>query len=121
METLKKDKIEKQNKADKELLQHLFSEWENWVGTESNFKISSVWDEKNNNFLLLSTGWDNYKRIHSVFIHVELREGKFCIEADQTSNGFACDLVDNGIPKERIVLAFKHPELRQYSEYAEAA
>jgi hypothetical protein len=115
METLGK------NAQDRALLKKLFEEWENRPHSESSFQISTVWDEKNNKYLLLMVGWDGYKRVHNVLLHIELRKGKFCIEADQTPHGFACDLVDNGVPKDRIVLAFKHPELRSYSDYAEAA
>jgi hypothetical protein len=115
METLNKEK------EDINILKGLFEEWQKWPSTESYFEISKVWDEKNHIYMLLLVGWEGYKRIYSVFLHVEIRNQKFWIEHDQTPNGFACDLVDNGISKDRIVLAFKHPELRVYSEYAEAA
>ena len=49
------------------------------------------------------------------------RDGKFWIEADHTPDGFALDLEAAGIPKDRIVLAFKHPELWRFSEYSKAA
>ena len=39
---------------------------------------------------------------------------------DGTEHGIAVDLTAAGIPKEYIVLGFREPELRQYTEYAVA-
>jgi hypothetical protein len=51
-------------------------------------------------------------------MHVDIRDGKFWIEHDGTEYGIANELVDAGVPKEHIVLAFHEPELRQYTEFA---
>ena len=45
---------------------------------------------------------------------------EFWIQRDGTEYGIAQELVDAGIPKERIVLAFKSPELRKLTEFAVA-
>lgn len=106
--------------ADRHVLQTLFTQWQQWPKLAS-FKVVPVWDETNDRYLLLTVGWDGYRREHGVLVHIELRNGLFCIEADNTSDGFALDLEAAGIPKNRILLAFKHPELRRFSEYAQAA
>ena len=111
METLERDR---------QILRTLFHEWQEWP-RQAAFKVIPVWDETDNRYLLLTVGWDGYKREHSVLVHLELRDGLFWIEADQTPEGFALDLEAAGIPKGRIVLAFKHPELRRLSDYAQAA
>jgi XisI protein len=39
---------------------------------------------------------------------------------DGTEYGIATELVKSGIPKDHIVLGFRPPEVRQYTEYASA-
>ncbi|MBV7334508.1 XisI protein [Chloroflexi bacterium TSY] len=46
--------------------------------------------------------------------------GKIWIEIDWTEEGIATELVAAGVPKEDIVLAFHHPSMRQYTEFAVA-
>ncbi|MBC8101068.1 MAG: XisI protein [Cytophagales bacterium] len=53
-------------------------------------------------------------------MHIELRGGKFWIEYDGTEDGVATDLLEAGIPKDRIVLAFQPPGRHQFSEFAMA-
>jgi hypothetical protein len=42
------------------------------------------------------------------------------IQRDDTEDGIAYELEDAGIPKTSIVLGFKQPEVRQYTDYAVA-
>ena len=44
--------------------------------------------------------------------------GKIWIQKDETEEGIATDLEKHGVPKDKIVLAFKSPALRKYTEYA---
>ena len=52
-------------------------------------------------------------------MHVELRDGKFWVQQDGTQDGIAMDLVNAGVPKERIVLAF--PRLSRWKDTEFAA
>ena len=63
-------------------------------------------------------GWDKDERIKSVMIHIRLKAGKIWIEEDWTEDGVATDLLDRGILKEEVVLAFHPPQVRQYTEFA---
>ncbi|MDZ7959013.1 MAG: XisI protein [Aulosira sp. DedQUE10] len=74
--------------------------------------------EDHNNYLLITLGWQNYKRVHGCLIHIEIINNKVWIHRDGTEDGIANDLLASGIPKADIVLAFHHPEVRQYTEYA---
>jgi hypothetical protein len=42
------------------------------------------------------------------------------IQRDGTEHGIATDLLDAGVPKEHIVLGFKPPEVRKYTDFAVA-
>jgi hypothetical protein len=103
---------------DRDLLHRLFADWQQWPGREAKFKVVPVIDTETDQYLLLTVGWDGYRRIYGVLVHVLLRDGKFWIEEDNTKEGFATDLLDAGVPKERIVLSFQHPERRKWGEFA---
>jgi len=75
-------------------------------------------DEAKGHFELIQTGWINKHRVHGPVLHIDIRSDKVWIQHDGTSDGVAKQLVAAGIPKDRIVLAFKSPELRKYTEYA---
>ena len=77
-------------------------------------------DETNDNYLWMNLGWKNGKRINKPTVHVRLYQGKIWIEEDWTGDGITDDLLDAGVPKEDIVLAFHPPNMRQYTEFAAA-
>ncbi len=79
-----------------------------------------VFDSDHDHYLLLIMGWQLDKRIKNVMIHVHLKGGKIWIEEDWTEDGVATDLLQAGVPREDIVLAFHPPHLRQYTEFASA-
>lgn len=86
----------------------------------SKHRTLRAFDRERGQFLLIDEGWDGYLHIHSVWAHVELRDGKFWIHEDGTEEGIANLLVTAGVPKDRIVLAFYAPSRRADSEFAAA-
>ncbi len=78
----------------------------------------NVFDRVRDQYLLLDEGCDGFKRIHTTWVHVELRDGLFWIQKDGTLDGIAVELIKSGISKERIVLAFKHPSRRFDTDFA---
>lgn len=79
-----------------------------------------VFDDEHGNYMVVDMGWDRTGRVHSVVLHLHLRNGKVWIEADGTERGVAEDLMEAGIPKEDIVLAFYRPERRRLTDFAVA-
>lgn len=49
---------------------------------------------------------------------MDLIDNKIWIQFDDTEEGVATDLMEAGIPKEDIILGFRHPKLRQYTGFA---
>lgn len=78
-----------------------------------------VFDRERDHYLLLSVGW-KAGRVHGCVVHVDIIDGKFWIQRDGTEYGIACELVDAGVPKDQIVLAWKSPEARRLTGYAVA-
>ena len=79
-----------------------------------------VVDELQENYLLLDIGWEGKKHIHDCIIHLEMKNDKIWIHCDGTEDGVATELMEAGIPKEHIVLAFHHPKERPYTGFAVA-
>ena len=77
-----------------------------------------VFDRANDSYLVMDVGWNGYDRIHDALIHVEIIGDKLWIQADGTEDGIADDLVTAGIPRDHIVLGFKPPDVRPYTDFA---
>lgn len=77
-----------------------------------------VFDDERNSYQLMYIGWDGHRRVHASIIHTRLRDDKIWIEFDGTEDGIAEALVEAGIPKEDIVLAFHSMQKRKFTEFA---
>ncbi len=77
-----------------------------------------TFDDENNSYLLLFSGWKGNQRVHSLLIHIEIIDGKIWIQEDNTEEGVAADLEKHGAAKSDIVLGFQPPSLRHFTEYA---
>lgn len=83
-------------------------------------RVETVFDTSADRYLVVVLGREAGRRLHHCLIHVELLDGKIWIQADGTEDGVANALVSAGVPKEDIVLGFKSPKLRKYTDFAPA-
>ena len=86
--------------------------------SEGQIEATPICDSGHDNYLLLDIGWDRTGRVHEVIFHLRIHEDKFWIERDGTETGVAQDLLEAGVPKEDIVLAFHRPERRALTDFA---
>ena len=75
-------------------------------------------DEKNHHYQFLWMGWKGDRQIFNTSIHIDILGGKVWIQKDNTEDGLANLLVERGIPKSDIVLAYFSPEHRKLTEFA---
>ena len=68
----------------------------------------------------MDLGWNDDKYLHTTPIHLDLIDDKIWIQYDDTEEGVATDLLEAGVPKEDIVLGFRHPKVRQHTGFAVA-
>ena len=87
---------------------------------KNGIRCITVFDEGQDHYFLHTIGWRDIERIWNTSLYIRLHEGKFWIEIDWTEEGIAADLLAAGVPKEDIVLAFHHPSMRQFTEFAVA-
>ena len=77
-----------------------------------------IYDELQEHFELLRVGWRKKHRVHGIVLHVDGKDGKVWIQHDGTEDGIADALLEAGIPKEHIVLAFHPPYKRPYTGFS---
>ena len=77
-----------------------------------------IFDRNRDSYLLLHLGWDGEERIYGVSIHIDIQNGKIWIQQDFTEEGIANQLVELGVPKTDIVLGFRAPVVREFTEFA---
>ena len=80
----------------------------------------AAFDTENDQYVILSEGWDNKRHLHGCLIHVEIINGKVWVQQDGTEDGITNDLVAAGIPKSDIVLGFQELAVRPYTGFAVA-
>jgi hypothetical protein len=81
-------------------------------------EIQLIFDREHNHYQLVSVGWDRNERIRGCILHIDIKDGKIWIQHDGTEVGVANELVEMGVPKHDIVLAFHAPARRKYTEFA---
>jgi len=106
--------------SDHLLIQPVLKEYARIPYSYGDTQIQTVFDRENGHYLLMLVGWDGIRRDHGCLVHVDMINGKFWIQRDGTEHGIARELLEAGVPKERIVLAFRSPEMRRLTEFAVA-
>jgi hypothetical protein len=79
-----------------------------------------VFDRTRDRYLVMNVGWDQGKRVHGSLLHLDIIDGKVWIQRDGTEDGVANELLAAGIPRDRIVLGFRAPEVRHFTDFAVA-
>ena len=87
---------------------------------EDQVEIVPICDTVHDNYLIMRLGWDRVGRAHHILFHFRLKEGKVWIEWDGIEYGIAHDLLEAGIPKEDIIMAFYGREPRPLTELVAA-
>ena len=83
-------------------------------------QTETIFDHKNDHYLPINMGWNKGSRIHGCLVHLDIINGKVWIQRDGTEEGIVVELGQKGIPKDHIVLGFRLPETRKYTDYAVA-
>ncbi|MGA1602909.1 MAG: XisI protein [Prochlorothrix sp.] len=72
-------------------------------------------DPAQHRYLVITEGWEGQKRIHSLIFDAEIRQDQIWLHHDGLDHGITPDLLEAGIPKDHIVLAFHPPHLRPHT------
>lgn len=104
----------------RDIIESILIEYTKIPYSHGDFWTEAIFDRTRDRYVLMNVGWDNKKRVHGSLVHIDIIDGKLWIQRDGLEHGVTSELVEAGIPKDRIVLAFKSPEVRRFTEYAVA-
>ena len=84
-------------------------------------KCVTVFDRESDRYLVMVVGWDHEGRlVNGSIAHVDIIDGNLWVQYDATEYGVAQELIDAGVPEDRIVLGFLPPDMRTQPEGAAA-
>lgn len=90
----------------RDIVKQVIQQYSQFKPSHGDIRLDTVFDDTQNRYALMQVGWDKGQRVRGNLIYVTLREGKVWVEYDGMEQGITQDLIDLGIPPERIVLAF---------------
>ncbi|HBC42773.1 MAG: XisI protein [Pseudanabaena sp.] len=102
----------------RDIVQEILREYSTHQPAYGDVDMELIFDREHDRYQLVCTGWSQKRRIYGSLIHIDLKGDKICIQNDGTEVGIANLLVERGIPKQNILLAYQPPDLRQYTEFA---
>ena len=106
--------------TDRRLIQKILTEYAQIPYAYGDIQIEPVFDREADRYLLVILGREDDRRVHGCLVHIDIISGKVWIQRDGTEDGIANELVKAGVPRDRIVLGFRSPELRKHTEFAVA-
>jgi hypothetical protein len=109
------DRIETYRDIIKQLIYH-HAQLTKQEGIEQEF----IFDTEHEHYQLLYVGWDGMRRVYSVALHFDIKEGKIWLQHNAFETDIAAELVTRGVLKSDIVLGFFAPYRRELTEYAAA-
>lgn len=108
------------NVTDRQLIERILTEYARIPYAYGDIDIQTIFDREGDHYLVMLVGREGIRRVHGCLIHVDLIDGQFWIQRDGTEHGVARDLLEAGVPRERIVFAFRSSEMRRHAELAVA-
>lgn len=100
------------------ILRDLIVKYSQHKPSHGDIRDEVIIDEAQGHYELIQVGWSGAYRVHGAVLHLDLRDGKVWVEHDGI--GIVPELVEAGIPKQDIILAFKHPDVRPHTGYGVA-
>jgi hypothetical protein len=102
-----------------ELVQTILkSHFDNLKDDQDETEVQLILDVERHHYLIMVAGWHKQNREYGSLIHVDIKDNKIWIQSDGTEVAVATELVEAGVPKTDIVLAYKSPFKRQFTGYA---
>ncbi|WP_013325036.1 XisI protein [Gloeothece verrucosa] len=99
-------------------IQQLLIDYANLGSSKPEIERQLIFDPIRDHYQLVYVGWKNQRRHYGCVLHLDIKNEKIWIQHDGTEIAIADQLVNLGVPKEDIVLAFHEPFVRQYTGFA---
>ncbi|QIP14353.1 XisI protein [Spirosoma aureum] len=101
-------------KKHKAIVRQIIEEIGRMTPSDEQSETQVIMDEERGHYLLFSIGWGHNRREYVPFVHLDVKpDAKVYIQHDGTDLKIANRLVEEGIEKQYIVLAFQSPNRRK--------
>lgn len=100
------------------LIQQLLEYYAQFGKDDEDVENQILIDTTRDHYQLMHVGWQNDWRIYGCILHLDIKDGKIWLQHNGTENDIPAELVQMGVPKTDIVVAFHSPFKRQFTEYA---
>ena len=104
--------------AYREYVQAILKKYESYQSENDPIASQIIFDTERDRDQLVHVGWRDWRRYYGCVVHIDIKDGKIWIQHDGTEIGVANELVDLGVPKQDIVLAFQAPYKRKFTDFA---
>jgi hypothetical protein len=104
--------------SDRQLIEKILVDYARVPYSRGDVRLQTIFERDQDHYLLMLNGWEEVRRVHGCLVHVDIIDGKLWIQRDGTEYGIAQELLDAGVHKERIVLAFRSLEKRRLTDFA---
>lgn len=102
----------------RQVVQELLQAYSNIKASNEEVEAEAIFDIDRDRYQVVHVGWSNKRRVYGCILHLDIKNEKIWIQHDGTEGGIANELVERGVPKQDIVLAFHSPFKRQFTEFA---
>ncbi len=103
---------------DRNYVKNIITEYSQYKPSYGDIEVQVVFDEERDHYQLLNVGWHGNRRVRGCVLQIDIKDKKIWIQHDGTEIGIANELLDLGVPKSDIILAFLAAYKRQYSGFA---
>ena len=100
------------------IIRDLIRDYARYEPSVGDVRTEVIFDEANDHYELVHTGWIGDRRVHGSVLHIDIRDGRVWIEHNGTEDAIGTKLVEAGIPRDKIVLGFQPPEARRHTGFA---
>ena len=104
----------------RENVRQIVTKYASWTSSRDDIRSEAVIDTDHDHYEVMNVGWQGRHRVHGCVVDLDIINGKVWIQHDGTNRPVAEELLEAGIPKDDIVLGFQPPDLRKYTDFAEA-
>jgi hypothetical protein len=102
----------------RDYIQQVLKDYARLGSPDDEVETQLIFDTDHDHYQLVYAGWKNRRRRYGCVLHIDIKDGKIWIQHDGTEIGIANELVNLGVPKDDIVLAFHEPFVRPYTGFA---
>ncbi|MGQ4649241.1 element excision factor XisI family protein [Lyngbya aestuarii] len=102
----------------RQLIQELLQAYSQIKSSNEEVEAEAIFDTVHDRYQVVHVGWSNKRRVYGCILHLDIKNEKIWIQHDGTEGGIANELIERGVPKGDIVLAFHSPFKRQFTEFA---